>query len=380
MGWIGKTIRKVGFKYLWGMRWILPAFLMVRSMLVVGQSAYSNEFLQIGVGARAHGLGGSVVASVHDINAAYWNPAGLSFITVPLQLGAMHSEWFGGVGKYDHVGLARLLNKDRASVGSISMVRLAIDQIPNTLNLVAPDGSIQFENVSEFSSADYGFLLSYATAIGNIGADKSNRIGGNIKLIHRLIGPFATAWGFGVDLGFQWERGPLKIGIVGRDLSTTFTGWRYQFTEEQKIQLEKSGNIIPVSALEKTLPSLGAGILYRIGSGESISLSTELGFNTFFDGKRNTPIASDFVSIEPKLGLELAFKEIVYLRAGYGNIQKIKDEFEPDRFNTRGQLYGGVGVNFGKVKIDYALSNIGNLARELNYSHIFSATLNFTRD
>lgn len=354
--------------------------MLFQSMLCVAQSAYANEFLQIGVGARAHGLGGAVLASVNDINSAYWNPAGLSHVNVPLQLGAMHSEWFGGVGKYDHIGLAKLLNAERGSVGSISMIRLAIDQIPNTLNLVAPDGSIQFENVSEFSSADYGFLLTYATAIGKVGLDKSNRIGGNIKLIHRIIGPFASAWGFGVDLGFQWARGPWQFGINGRDLTTTFTGWRYSFTEEQKIQLEKTGNIIPVSALEKTLPNLGMGIRYRLGTKERISLSTELGLHAFFDGERNTPIASEFVSIEPKLGMELAYKDIIFLRSGYGNIQKIKDELDVTRFNTRGQLFGGVGVHFGKVHIDYALSNIGNLAKELNYSHIFSATLNFTKD
>jgi len=362
------------------MRWVVYVVLTFQSIFSFGQSVYSNEFLQIGVGARAHGMGGSVAASVNDINAAYWNPAGLSHVNVPLQLGAMHSEWFGGIGKYDHIGLARLLNADKSSVGSISMIRLAIDQIPNTLNLVAPDGSIQFENVSEFSSADYGFLISYATAIGKIETNKSNRIGGNVKLIHRLIGPFASAWGFGVDLGFQRIRGPWQFGVMGRDLSTTFTGWRYSFTEEQKIQLEKTGNVIPVSALEKTLPSLSIGIVYRMGSAERISLRTELGMNAFFDGKRNTPIASDFTSIEPKLGMELAFKDIIFLRSGYGNIQKIKDEFDVSQFNTRGQLFGGVGVHFGKVHIDYALSNIGNLAKELNYSHIFSATLNFTRD
>ena len=63
-----------------------------------------------------------------------------------------------------------------------------------------------------------------------------------------------------------------------------------------------------------------------------------------------------------------------------GNIQKIKDELDVNQFNTRGQLFGGVGIHFGKVHIVYALSNIGNLAKELNYSHIFSATLNFTKD
>ena len=65
---------------------------------LLGQVSYSNEFLNIGVGARSHAMSGAVEASVNDINAAYWNPAGLSNIKSSLQLGVMHSEWFGGVG------------------------------------------------------------------------------------------------------------------------------------------------------------------------------------------------------------------------------------------------------------------------------------------
>ena len=38
---------------------------------------YSNEFLNIGAGARGLAMGGAQVASVNDGTAGYWNPAGL---------------------------------------------------------------------------------------------------------------------------------------------------------------------------------------------------------------------------------------------------------------------------------------------------------------
>ncbi len=344
------------------------------------QVSYSNDFLNIGVGARAQGMAGAVVASTKDVNAAYWNPAGLAHIDVPLQLGAMHSEWFGGVGKYDHLALSKSLNSDKKSVAAVSMIRLAIDQIPNTLNLVAPDGSIRFDNVGEFSAVDYAFLLSYATGIGTITDEKSLHGGASVKVLHRLIGPFAKAWGFGVDVGIQLIRPMWQLGFTGHDLSTTFTGWNYNFTEEQKAVLSNTGNIIPVSTLEKTLPRLGVGFLYKLNLNDKLTIHPELGFNAYFDGQRNTPISSKAISIEPKLGVEVGYRDLAFLRIGYGNIQKIKDELNLTEFNTRGQLNAGLGIRIGKVSIDYALSNIGNLAKELNYSHIFSATMNFTKD
>ncbi len=344
------------------------------------QVSYSNEFLTIGVGARAQALSGAVTASVNDVNAAYWNPAGLTHLENPLQLGLMHSDWFGGIGKYDHISLAARLNPNKQSVAAISMIRLGIDQIPNTLNLVAPDGSIRFENVSEFSAVDYAFLGSYATMIGQGTEDHSIRLGFNGKIIRRLIGPFASAWGFGVDLGSQWIRPKYNIGIMLYDLSTTFTGWTYTFTPEQKIILEKTGNVIPVSTLEKTSPHISTGFLYKGLDIRSIHIAPEIGFNAFFDGKRNTVISTTFVSVEPKAGIEIGYKKIVRLRFGYGNLQKTKDEINLTQYHTTGQLNAGLGVKIGKVSIDYALANLGSLTKEINYSHIFSATLDFSNE
>lgn len=38
---------------------------------------YSNEFLNIGAGARGLAMGSAQIASVKDGSAGYWNPAGL---------------------------------------------------------------------------------------------------------------------------------------------------------------------------------------------------------------------------------------------------------------------------------------------------------------
>jgi hypothetical protein len=121
---------------------------------------YSNEFLQIGVGARAAALGGAQSAVVSDVTSAYWNPAGLLQGPDLPEFALMHSEYFAGIAKYDYAGLA--LPVKAGGRFAASFIRLGIDDIPNTLFLVEPDGSLNYNNIQSFSSADYAFLFSYA--------------------------------------------------------------------------------------------------------------------------------------------------------------------------------------------------------------------------
>ena len=62
---------------------------------------YSNEFLNIGAGARGLSMGSAQVASVNDGTAGYWNPAGLVGVKNNTQVNIMHAEYFAGIGKYD---------------------------------------------------------------------------------------------------------------------------------------------------------------------------------------------------------------------------------------------------------------------------------------
>src|SRR3954471_378587 len=67
---------------------------------------YSNEFLNIGAGARGLAMGSSQVASVKDGTAGYWNPAGLTAIKDYANANLMHADYFAGIGKYDYLSIA----------------------------------------------------------------------------------------------------------------------------------------------------------------------------------------------------------------------------------------------------------------------------------
>src|SRR6195952_773595 len=122
---------------------------------------YSNEFLNIGAGARGMAMGGAQVASVSDGTAGYWNPAALANIRDKPQLNLMHSEYYAGIGKYDFANLVLPLKDNKRTIG-LTLLRFAVDDIPNTILLVQPDGTVHFDNITTFSSADYAFIFSLA--------------------------------------------------------------------------------------------------------------------------------------------------------------------------------------------------------------------------
>jgi hypothetical protein len=336
---------------------------------------YSNEFLAIGVGARAHGMSGAVTATTNDLYSSYWNPAGLASMQTPLQLGVMHAEWFGGVAKYDFIGFAKPLNSEHSgqkkrAIG-LSIIRLGIDQIPYTLNLVGPDGSINYSNVSQFSAADYAIQMSYAQEL-----TKNLSIGGNMKIIRRVIGTMASAWGVGADLGIQYRKGNWRLAAVGRDITTTYNAWTATLTDEEKQTFARTGNTIPKSSVEITKPTLFFAAGYQVPLSKDINLTVEADAGIATDGQRNVLVSSKAFNLDPRFGFELEYQKNVWLRAGLGNFQRLKNEQDPTKKELNMQPNIGVGLRLGRLVVDYALTNIGNVSA-VQYSHIFSLKLDF---
>jgi len=75
----------------------------------VSAPKYANEFLQIGVGARAMGMSGAQVASVGDVTSGYWNPSGLLDLSEKWEVATMHNEYFAGIAKYDYIAAGKKL-------------------------------------------------------------------------------------------------------------------------------------------------------------------------------------------------------------------------------------------------------------------------------
>ena len=340
-------------------------------------TAYSNEFLNIGAGARGMAMASAQVATVSDATAGYWNPAALANIRDP-QLSLMHAEYYAGIGKYDFAALALPLKDSKRTLG-LTLLRFAVDDIPNTIFLVQPDGSVNFSNITTFSSQDMAFIVSLAQQ-SKMWGDKKVNFGVNAKIIYRTAGDFATAWGFGFDAATQIEGKNWKLGIVGKDITTTFNAWSFSLDEAIREVFYETQNQIPGKSIELTAPQLLIGGSYNFKLSKKMNLMVEGDLDVTFDGKRNEVVSTKPVSIDPRLGLELSFKDIFFVRAGVNNFQQVLDD--RDTLNNRKiwiyQPSVGAGFKVGDVQIDYAFVNLANQSYPL-YTHVFSLRVDLRR-
>lgn len=322
--------------------------------------------MSLGVGARALGMSNSVISNVSDGTAAYWNPAGLLNSQEKHEISLMHSEYFAGIANYDFIGFATSV--DTSSHLSISLIRFGIDNIPDTRFLYDANGAINYDNIRFFSAADYAFVFSYARRLSAFGG---MRIGGNMKVIHRKVGEFANAWGFGLDFGIQKALGKWDLGLMLRDITGTFNAWSHNSELVEDIYA-LTGNVIPISSLEVTLPRAIIGATRNFSFGEKIGLLASMDVEVTFDGQRNVVLKQGFFSASPMIGMELDYSNLAFLRFGAGKFQTIKDFTDSTMISWQPNF--GLGVKIKTLSIDYAMTDFSDNAEAL-YSHVFSLSI-----
>lgn len=352
---------------------ILSGFLAL-SCISFGQIAkYSNEFLNVGVSARAMAMGNANVSSVNDVTAGYWNPSGLLYQQSNLQLGLMHAEYFAGIAKYDYIAASKRI--DSNSVAAISFIRFGVDNIPNTLDLVDANGNVDYSRIKSFNAVDAAVLISYARNLQKI---KGLKMGGNFKIIRRKLGEFGGAWGFGLDLGAMYDYKKWHFGVMGRDISGTFNAWTYSLTDDEKNTFALTGNEIPTNSVEVTVPKLILGSSREVYNWkDKINVLAEVNLTNTFDGKRNTVVKTKTWSMEPNLGVEIGIIKHIYPRIGVGNFQKQLNA-KGDAFVNTMQLNFGLGLKYKIFALDYAYTDIGDRSIAL-YSHIFSLKIDINK-
>jgi hypothetical protein len=324
--------------------------------------------MNIGVDAAALGMSNAVTASSNDVNSGYWNPAGLIGLE-DKQVSLMHASYFANIAQYDYAAFATPID-DRSAWG-ISMIRFGVDNIMNTTQLIDSQGNIDYNRISLFSTADYGMTFSYARKLQLPGF----QYGVNAKVIRRIIGKFASSWGFGFDVGFQFERNDWKFGLMLRDITTTYNVWAIDETEYNSIKDAIGGQNqeLPENT-EITLPKAQFGMSKKFEFHNDTSLLAAANLNMSF-ARTNAIFSTDGLSVDPALGFEYGYTDLVFIRAGVGNFQNVVQIDNTKKVGFQPNV--GLGFKYKGIQIDYALTDLGDQSAAL-YSNIFSVKVDLS--
>ncbi|MCJ7508306.1 MAG: PorV/PorQ family protein, partial [candidate division Zixibacteria bacterium] len=249
---------------------------------------YAGEFLSLGVGARALGMGGAFVAICDDASAGYWNPAGLQQIRQK-EIIFMHAETFGSLLNHDFLSYALPLKDETShSTLSFSLIRLGGGGVK--LTSLERDEPISDSNrvilVREASHADYAFLFSYSRR------SRSNLAwGASAKVIYRKLAD-NSAFGMGLDGGVLYSPYDfLTLGANLLDLTATFLTYNNGTTESIYPTLKTGGalkkdfgdfsNLLAIDS-DVRFENRRSSAQYWIGS---LSFDMHYGFETWYKNR-----------------------------------------------------------------------------------------------
>lgn len=278
------------------------------------------QFLKIGVGARESAMGEAVSGAVQDVNAVFWNPAGLAHAT-RYQAAFSRNEWLVNSTQ----SAAAIAIPFKTFTVAVSALAFAIDDFEET-TVTQPDGTGRM-----VSAGDVLFSVAAARMFTN-----KLSIGGQVKYVSESLDE-QTIDNVLFDVGALYYTG-------FRDLRLAFV--LQHFGPDMKLidQTFRTPLLFRLSATDE---------LFKTGE-MALTLAGELVH------------ATDHVEVF-NLGTELQLHQLLYLRGGY-------------RFNTdEGRLACGFGVVSPamaglNLKIDYSFVKSQVVFADI---HRFSIGLSF---
>lgn len=317
------------------------------SQNLVKTGTTAAPFLKIGTGARAISMGGAFTATADDISAMYWNPAGLTSVSYNEAL-FNHVDYIIDVN-YDYAAAATNLaglGTFGAFVTVLSMDEMAVRTIDQ------PEGTGE-----KFQAGALAAGISFARKL----TDKFS-IGFNAKYIHEYIW-HESAQAFAADVGVLYKLNILNEFRLAASISNFGTKMKMEGRDLTSLHGVGPGNenLInkDVQVDEYALP-----LLFRGGVAADF-VKTEHSRITAAVDAIHPNDHTEYVNS----GLEYAWNEIVFIRAGYNSL------FELD---TEQGLTFGAGINYGimgtvNLLVDYAYQDFGRLENV----HYFSLGVRF---
>ena len=308
--------------------WLIVLALLLIPELAWGQAKTGTagaQFLELGVSARAVGMGNAFLAIADDASAIYYNPAGLSQLS-QREIVLTHVDYPADIA-YDFGGIAYPFSKFGGVWGLGFYFLNAGDMDYNTYPLPGFEG---WGSEQTFSAKEYAVSLSYGRRL-----TERFSIGTTVKFIDELYEE-ERATGWAADIGTMYNTGfrNFRIGMVMSNFGPDLKFIREEYP-------------LPIS--------------FKFGiSMEAISLGDHKTLVDFEIGHPNDNLEKF------NGGVEYWYKDILALRIG--------DQFGYDE----GGFSFGAGVkipfyNKNKLRVDYGYYDFGTLTQV----HRFTLNFNF---
>ncbi len=256
------------------------------------------QFLKIGIGSRAMGMGGAA-AAVSDVSSLYWNPAGLASLE-NREVIAMHTDWFEDTS-IEFLGAVIPVGGE---VFGLSITYLSIDDFEERISDTSSP-------VGTFDANDSAVGVSYAKKIGGLDA------GITVKALKSSIGSDSSNVAIAVDAGII-KRG---LYVSGKPMSMALV-------------LKDFGTKIKLDTKQDNLPSV-----VKLGMGVEISpqLSVAADLNLPRDNEVNLNIGLEYM---------LPVEAVKFpIRMGYKTLND---------FDTIDGFSAGFGLGLGVYNLDFA--------------------------
>lgn len=253
-----------------------------------GRTAF--QFLKIGVGARQAAIGSAGIAVVQDVNAAFWNPAGIAGIE-RMETSFSYTRWFGDM---DYVGGA--IGATRTGLGSVALAVASLNYGDIQEAVVGGGGANDTRTGNTVSGGDLMVNLSLARHFTDRLA-----IGASAKYLRESL------WDYGVhtyafDVGTFYEMGYNGLTLA---MSLQNFGGAVSFLDDEQTDRQEGYDLPLVFRIGASTSLVGAqNAFVSAGPAHHLALSLEA-INT-----------NDF-NERLHVGLEYAFSDFLMLRGGY---------------------------------------------------------------
>lgn len=306
------------------------------------------QFLKIGVGARAQGMGGAFTAIANDASSLYWNPAGIARIP-NMEFLFAYTDWLTDI---NHAFIGFVYNAGTIGSFGFSLTSVSMGDMEITTP-EEPQGTGNF-----FNASDIAFGLTYARNM----TDRFS-FGIKLKLISESIWDMnASGWAFDVGTIYDVGIGGLKLAMnmanFGGELHFSGAGLLTQYNA-----FPEAGNVSPIDVYYDT-DHYSLPMTFRLGLsydwdpfGEQVDVTECVEF------VKTNDRAEAFI-----IGAETALMDLFFVRFGLNTVQ----EDEREEGISAG---AGIRLNLGSYKgcFDYAYTDFGRLQS----IHRFSVGLSF---